>query len=82
VADRAAGTRRNPVLGLPACGDLARLSPEARTALRRVMLDLSADARRRAEKSWRSHKGPMAAYWKAVAVYARHIAVALRKEAP
>ena len=35
------------------------------------------DAAQRAQKSWRTHKAPMALYWKAVSVYARHIARAI-----
>lgn len=65
---------RNPVLALPSAAALMDLPPEARAALRAILADLSADARGRAERAWRSHKGPMATYWKAVAVYARHIA--------
>jgi hypothetical protein len=43
-----------------------------------LLLDIRQDAQVRAEKSWRSHKAPMAAYWKAVAVYAGHAARLLR----
>lgn len=73
---------RNPVLALPAAARLRALPAPAREALAAVLRDLSRDARERAEKSWRTHKAPMAAYWKAVAVYARHLAVALKKESP
>ena len=69
---------RNPVLALPAVERLRGLPPDARNALRAVLVELSADARGRAESSWKKHKGPMAVYWKAVAVYAAHIARALR----
>lgn len=69
---------RNPVLALPAAARLQALDPGSRAALRAVLLDLAADARARAEKAWRSHKAPMAAYWKACAVYAGHLARALR----
>ncbi len=69
---------RNPVVGLPAFLDLRMLPPESKAALRQVLKDLNADAQARAEKCWRKHKGPMAAYWKAVAVYAKHTARALR----
>lgn len=65
---------RNPVLLLPAAQRLRELPPESRAALRACLCDLSADASRRADLAWRKHKPPMAAYWKAVAVYARHIA--------
>ena len=65
---------RNPVLALPSAKLLQRLDPEARSALRLTLLDLQRDARERAEKCWRTHKGPMAAYWKATGVYAGHMA--------
>lgn len=70
---------RNPVLALPASGRLAELQPEARDALRLLLLDLKADAAERAEKSWRTHKAPMALYWKCVSVYSGHIARAIGK---
>lgn len=69
---------RNPLLSLPATADLMQLPPEARAALRAVLIELRADAAARAQKAWDSHKAPMAAYWKAVAVYAGHTARALR----
>lgn len=69
---------RNPLLLLPAAQRVTALPAEQRAALEALLRDLSADARARAETSWRSHKGPMAAYWKAVAVYARHTALILR----
>ena len=69
---------RNPVLALPAASSLRELSPDTRAALGAILLDLADDARHRAEESWRRHKAPMAAYWKAVAVYAGHLARVLR----
>lgn len=69
---------RNPVLALPAAARLRELDADSRAALRAVLLDLRADARERAETCWRRHKAPMTAYWKAVAVYAGHLARALR----
>ncbi|GGN55568.1 hypothetical protein GCM10011349_32370 [Novosphingobium indicum] len=68
---------RNPVLSLPAAERLRTLDPDSRSALRAVLIDLQMDARQRAETSWRRHKAPMAAYWKAVSVYAGHLARAL-----
>jgi hypothetical protein len=68
----------NPVLTLPSAARLATLSPEASKALADVLRDIGRDADERAEKSWRSRKAPMAAYWRAVGVYARHIARAVR----
>lgn len=70
---------RNPMLALPAARAIAELPPESRLALRILLLDLSRDARRRAEYSWRSSKAPMAVYWKAIAVYARYIAALLKE---
>lgn len=70
---------RNPVASLSSAQQLRALDPAARAALRAVLLDLAADARGRADKCWRTHKAPMAVYWKCVAVYAGHIARLLRE---
>lgn len=70
---------RNPVLALPSIRRLQSLDPEARAALRALLLDLRADARDRADKCWRTRKPPLAAYWAAVSVYAGHVARALTK---
>lgn len=69
---------RNPILALPAAASIQALDPSARAALRGLLLEVQADARARAEKCWRTHKAPMAVYWKAVGVYAGHIARVLR----
>lgn len=69
---------RNPVMALQAMKKMQALSPETRKEMRLMLAELGADARSRAEKCWRTHKAPMAAYWKAVAVYAGHIGRALR----
>lgn len=66
---------RNPLVLLPAAQRIRDLPPAAREAVGQLLREISADARARAEKSWRTHKGPMAAYWKATAVYARHAAI-------
>lgn len=63
---------RNPLMALPAARELSALPPDAQAAVRALLKQISADARERAEKCWRTHKAPMAAYWKAVAVYANH----------
>lgn len=69
---------RNPVLGLPtAITALASLDADANAALRAALCVIRDDARIRAESSWRSHKAPMAVYWKCVAVYSNHIQRAL-----
>lgn len=78
---------RNPLLAMPAMARLQALPPAERALIGGILRDLAADATDRAERCWRKHKPPMAAYWKAVAVYARHTARAIstdkrrRKEA-
>ncbi|KAA1053759.1 hypothetical protein FHW79_005401 [Azospirillum sp. OGB3] len=69
---------RNPILALPATARLLDLPPEVRLILAQVLRDLYQDAKVRADKSWASKKGPLAVYWKAVAVYALHISRAVR----
>lgn len=65
---------RNPLTSLPSAQAVRTLPDAARAALRALLLDIRRDAQARAEKCWRTHKAPMAAYWKAVAVYAGHTA--------
>jgi len=72
---------RNPLMRLKAAQGLKSLSPEVRKALRSLLMELRAEANQKAEASWRSRKGPLAVYWRAVAVYAGHIARLLRDEA-
>lgn len=69
---------RNPILALPSLQRLLELPAEDRRHFEALLRDLAYDARIRAEQSWRSRKAPMAAYWHAIAVYARHIARAVR----
>jgi hypothetical protein len=68
---------RNPLLALPSARRAASLPPELRELLSDLLGELAADARARAEASWR-HKAPMALYWKAVSVYAGHLRRTLR----
>lgn len=70
-------TVRNPVLSLPAARKAAALEPAAKATLRDLLLEISDDACQRAQKCWRSHKAPMAVYWKVISIYTRHIARAL-----
>ena len=72
-------TVRNPILALPAARKLAAMPQDQREALREILMDLCNDAAGRAQTSWSRGKAPLAAYWKAVSVYARHTARALRK---
>lgn len=67
----------NPLLKLPAGRALLGLPPDQRAAIESVMRELRDQANREAENAWKRRKGPMAAYWRAVATYARHIAHAL-----
>jgi hypothetical protein len=69
---------RNPVLALPAAARLQAQPVEVRAVLRDLFREIAADARERANKCWRTHKGPMALYWKCVSVYANHIGRALK----
>lgn len=65
---------RNPLTTLPSAAKIAALSPEARAAWRSLMMEIRIDARAKAQKCWLKNKAPMAAYWKAVSVYAGHAA--------
>lgn len=49
---------------------MTRTSPRPRRQIANPVLGLPAA---RAQHSWAQNKGIMAAYWKAVSVYARHI---------
>lgn len=69
---------RNPVLALPAMARLRALSSSENKAVEGVLRDLAVAAAERAERAWKKNKGPMAAYWKAVGVYAKHTARALK----
>jgi hypothetical protein len=80
VSDRSARIEvRNPLLGLPAARRIMRLPADQREALATLLRELSADAGERAEEAWRKKKGPMAAYWKAASVYAKHTARVLAR---
>lgn len=69
---------RNPLLRLPSAAKLNDLPPEAKAALRDVLLDLRADAQANADYCWAKHKAPMAAYFKALSVYCGHMSRLLR----
>lgn len=69
----------NPVLELPAMQRALReLGPGARVHLEAILRELGDQADVKAEESWKRRKGPMAAYWRAVSVYARHTARAVK----
>lgn len=69
----------NPLLDLPAGQALQQLPASDRARIEAVMRALRDQANTEAEKAWARRKGPMAAYWRAVATYARHTAHALSK---
>jgi hypothetical protein len=69
---------RNPVLALPAARRLLTQETFTREDLVAILRELSDDAARRAQQSWAKNKGPMAAYWKATGVYAKHFKNVLR----
>lgn len=71
----------NPLLNLPAGRALAELTNAQRAPLVALLRDLRHQANAEAEKAWAKRKGPMAAYWRAVATYARHTAHALNQPA-
>lgn len=69
----------NPLLRLPAARKLMQLPPEQRTAIAGIFRELRDQANTEAEQAWRRRKGIMAAYWRAVSTYARHLAHALEQ---
>jgi len=71
---------RNPILALEASKAILALPLDQRLALADLLMDLSRDARQRADKAWRTAKPPVAAYWAATAVVAKHIARALKRQ--
>lgn len=70
----------NPLLKLPAGRALLDLPREQRQPIEAVMRDLRDQANTEAENAWKRRKGPMAAYWRAVSTYARHVAHALAQD--
>lgn len=72
----------NPILRLPAARLLAELPPDARHAVKAILMQLRQEAAVKAQTEWRRNKGMTAAYWKAVSIYAGHIARLCRDPAP
>lgn len=70
----------NPLLKLSAGRALLDLPKSDRQRIEHVMRALRAQANEEAEKAYRRRKGPMHAYWRAVATYSRHIAHALSRD--
>lgn len=72
---------RNPILALESAKTILALPLDQRLALADLLMELSRDARQRAEKAWTTRKPPMVLYWSATSVVAKHIARALRQRA-
>lgn len=68
---------RNPVLRLASARAIRALPVEQRRPLGILLRELSKEADAAAETAWRKRKGIMAAYWRAVATYAKHLARAI-----
>ena len=71
----------NPLFKLPTAQALMALPRKDRLVIAELLRDLRQQADAEAERSWKRRKGPMAAYWRAVATYARHCAHLLRRGA-
>lgn len=75
--------RRNPVLQLLAVQHaMVTLSPREREHLGLILAELSRQADIMAEHTWKLRKGPMAAYWRAVCTYSKHLARAFGGRVP
>lgn len=70
---------KNPILELEAARQaIAACTQAEREKFARILVAVGRDAERTAQEQWRRRKAPMAAYWFAKGVDARHIARALR----
>lgn len=72
---------RNPVLALPTMQRLRALPAPLRELLSDLLADLSCDARKRSETHLKRNKWWSAVYWRGIAIYAQHIARAIRRGA-
>lgn len=73
---------RNRMLGLPSAVAIQALPIEQRRPLGTLLRELAVHARANANESWKRGKGPMAAYWMAVSIYARHTARVIDPRSP
>lgn len=73
---------RNPILALPAARRILDLPVELRRPLGTLLRELVTEADAKAHETWRRRKGIMAAYWRAVSTYAKHIAHAVDPRRP
>ncbi len=63
----------NPLMGLQSTREILALPPAVLDAVCALLWELHVNAEARAEKSWRTSKPPLAAYWASVSMYAKHI---------
>lgn len=65
---------QNPLLQLPAAKRIREKSPEFRREWKQLCLELAEQAVEKGDYNWKRRKYMNAAYWRVVAVYARHAA--------
>jgi len=79
---RTTATVHNPMLKLRTARLIQTLPPEARDALKAVLLDFRAECRAKGDAEWKRNKFWNAAYYKVLAVYAVHISRLCRDPQP
>lgn len=71
---------RNPIQAIPEVRErFEALPPESRAAIVEMLQAIRRQCRENAAVALKKHKPPMYAYWKAMAVNARHLALAGKK---
>lgn len=63
---------QNPLIALPAAQRIRQMSPEFRREWKQLCLELAGQAAAKGDYNWGKRKYMNAAYWRVVAVYARH----------
>lgn len=79
IARSARPETRNPVLALPTMQRLLTLPLPLRALLSDLVADLGVEARTRSQTHLKRNKWWSAMYWRGVAIYAQHIARAIRR---
>ena len=65
---------QNPMTRLPAAQKIRELPPEMRQLWKQLCKELAGQAAEKGDYNWSKRKYMNAAYWRVVAVYARHAA--------
>lgn len=73
---------KNPALALPSARAIQSLPIEQRRPLGILLRELAFEAREEADRCWHGGKGMMAAYWRVVSVYAKHLACVIEPRSP